>query len=129
MIGLSAGLLVAAGIFAFVTVIGVVQRMAARSKTAKYIQIYEDMVVLGGTLGNLFWLYQWHIPTGYFALCVYGFFSGVYVGCLSFAIAEVVNVLPIFVKRVKLTAGLPYIILIFAIGKLFGAFYQLIIAT
>ncbi len=106
--------------------IGVVQRMAARSKTAKYIRIYEDIVVLGGALGNLIWLNQWHIPSGYFALGMYGIFSGIYVGCLSFAIAEVVNVLPIFVKRVKLTVGLPYIIFMFAIGKLLGAFYQLI---
>ncbi|MDD5936480.1 MAG: stage V sporulation protein AB [Clostridiales bacterium] len=125
---MSAGLLVAAGIFAFITMIGVVQRMAARSKTVKYITIYEDIVVLGGTLGNLVWLYQWHIPTGYFILALYGLFSGIYVGCLAFAIAEVLNVLPIFKKRVKLTVGMPYIILTFAIAKALGTFYQFIIA-
>lgn len=127
-VGLSAGLLVAGGMFAFVTMIGVVQRMAARSKTVPHVRQYEDLVVLGGTLGNLFFLYEWDIPFGYIILALFGLFSGIYVGCLAFALAEVLNVMPIFAKRVKLKVGLPYIVFIFAIGKSCGAFYQLILS-
>ena len=127
-LGLSAGLLVAAGMFAFITMIGVVQRMTAHSRTTKYVGLYEDLVVLGGMLGNLYFLYEWHIPFDFIILAMFGLFAGVYVGCLSFALAEVLNVLPIFAKRVKLRIGLPYIVLTFAIGKSCGAFYQLILS-
>ena len=127
--GLSAGLLVAGGMFAFITMIGVVQRMSARSKTSKYITIYEDLVVFGATLGNLIFLYEWQLPFGYILLAMYGLFSGLYVGCLSFALAETLNVLPVFSKRIKLKIGLPFIILLFALGKTFGAFYQLVTAN
>lgn len=126
IIGLSAGLLVAGGMFAFITMIGVVERMAARSKTAVNVRVYEDFVVAGGTIGNLLSIYQWSIPTGYFALATFGLFAGVYVGCLSFALAEILNVFPVFIKRVNLRYGLPYIILIFAIGKGLGALFQYI---
>lgn len=128
-IGLSAGLLVAGGMFAFVTMIGVVQRMATGSKTAKYVCIYEDLVVIGVTLGNLIFLYEWKLPNSYIILSFFGIFSGMYVGCLSFALAETLNVLPILLKRIKIKMGLKYIVLLFAIGKCFGAIYQFIIAT
>ena len=63
-IGLTAGSMVAAGVFAFITLIGVVTRLAARTKTVKHIMLYEDMVVLGGTLGNILTIFEWKIPVG-----------------------------------------------------------------
>lgn len=124
-VGLSSGAFVAGGIFAFITMIGVVGRLAARSKTVKFIKAYEDVAVLGASIGNLIYLYLWSVPFGNITLAMSGFFSGIYVGCLSFALAEVLNVFPVFIKRVKLNYGLPYIILVFAVGKFVGALYHL----
>lgn len=124
LVGLAAGMMVAGGMFAFVTMIGVVQRMAARSKTAKFVHLYENLVIIGGTLGNLYFIFEWKVPLGVWMLAVYGLFAGVYVGCLSFALEEVLNVFPIFSKRMKLTKGISFIILMFALGKCFGALYQ-----
>lgn len=124
LLGIASGIFVAGGLFAFVTMIGVVQRMAVRSKTAKHAMLYEDVVIIGGSLGNLFYMFNWGIPGGYLSLILYGWFSGFYVGCLAFALAETLNVLPLLSKRVKLTIGLPYVILVFAIGKLVGSLVQ-----
>ena len=40
--GLGGGILVAGGLFAFLALIGVVTRLAAGTKTAKFLMFYED---------------------------------------------------------------------------------------
>lgn len=124
-VGVSSGVVVAAGIFAFITMIGVVTRFAARTKTVSHIMTYEDMVVLGGSFGNLFSIYKWHIPGGTSMLLLFGLFSGIFVGCLALSLAETLNVIPIFTKRIKLFIGLKYIIFSISLGKLAGALMQL----
>ena len=66
--------MVAAGVFAFITLIGVVTRLAARTKTVKHIMLYEDMVVLGRTLGNILTIVDWKISVGAWLLCMFGIF-------------------------------------------------------
>lgn len=123
-IGVTSGAMVAAGLFAFITLIGVVGRMAARSKTNKYILLYEDMVLFGAVSGNILYIFEFDLPIGPWILIVFGFFAGIFVGCLSVALAEVVKVIPVFAKRINLRYGLPFVLLAFAIGKLLGALYQ-----
>lgn len=124
VIGVSCGSLVAGGVFAFIVKIGVLERMAVRTKTVKRIKWYEDLVVIGSTIGNLLYLFEWHVPLRSLMLILYGVASGVFVGVLSFSLAEVLNVIPVVVNRIKLKVGLPYIILSFAIGKMLGTLYQ-----
>lgn len=125
VIGIASGGLVAAGMFAFVTMIGVVSRMTAETKTVKNVMLYEDMVVLGAAVGNVLFFYSISLRAGMLGAVLqafFGFFSGVYVGCLSIALAEMLNVVPIFAKRAKLKRGLTAFVLTFAFGKLAGAF-------
>lgn len=124
-IGLAAGGIVAAGVFAFVTMLGVVNRLAARTKTVGHVMLYEDMVVLGGTIGNLLSIFKWQIPVGTWLLCFFGLFAGIYVGCQAIALAEALKVIPIFAKRIHLKVGLSYVVLVLAIGKGLGSLYQL----
>lgn len=124
-VGLSAGWLVSAGVFAFTVMVGVVTRMVARTKTVKYLWIYEDCVVLGGALGNLVSLYQPVLQTGSWLLGFYGFFSGIYAGALAIALAEIVNAIPVFSHRIRLRQGMRSMIVAFAAGKLFGSLWML----
>lgn len=125
-IGLCSGLLVAGGMFAFITIIGVVQRMAVRSRTVKHVILYERCVVVGCAAGAFVWMFQPTLVKTSILLIIFGFFSGIYVGALSFALAEILNVLPVLAKRVRLRKGFSLVVLMFALGKLFGAFYQLV---
>ncbi|MDE7299285.1 MAG: stage V sporulation protein AB [Lachnospiraceae bacterium] len=122
--GVCSGALVAAGMFAFVTMIGVVSRMAASTKTIGRAMLYEDCVVIGATAGNYFFHYAPVFHTswlgGALQLC-FGFFAGIYIGCLSIALAELLNVVPIISRRLKLHRGLTAFVLAFAFGKLLGA--------
>lgn len=126
-IGLAAGFLVAAGVFAFAVMVGVVSRIVARTRTIRHLSLFEDSIVVGGTLGSLVSIYQPTLPLGTWFLALYGVFSGIHAGCLAIAVAEVVNVIPIFVRRVRLRIGLAYIIVAFALGKAFGAFWQMVL--
>ena len=128
-IGVTSGAMVAAGLFAFITLIGVVERLAARTKTNKYIMLYEDMVLLGAVLGNIISIFTISVPLGSTLLIIYGFFAGTFVGCLSFALAEVLNVIPVFTKRIKLRYGMPILIVCFALGKGLGSLYQFLVGN
>lgn len=121
LIGLSAGTVVAGGLFSFIIGLGVVSDFADRTHTGEHILLYEDSVALGGILGNIFWVYHISIPYGAWLAPVFGAFAGVFVGCWSMALAEILNIFPIFIRRVKLLRFIPYLILGIAMGKGFGA--------
>ena len=121
VIGLSAGMVVAAGLFSFISELGVVSDFADRTHTGEHILLYENSVALGGILGNIFFLYGIRIPFGGWLLPVFGLFGGIFVGCWSMALAEILNVFPVFVRRVKLLRGIQYLILGVALGKGVGA--------
>ena len=126
-IGLAAGFLVAAGVFAFTVMIGVVSRIVARTKTIRHLALIEDCIVVGGALGSLVSIYQPKLPVGAWFLALYGVFSGIHAGCLAIALAEVVNVIPVFVRRVQLRIGLAYVVTAFALGKAFGALWEMVL--
>ena len=121
-IGLASGVGVAAGTFAFIIVIGVVPRMIAKCNRAENTILFENMIVLGGIFGTIMSVFtDISLPVGHWLLYVYGFCAGIFVGCIAVALAEILNIFPIFIRRVKLLRGVPYIILSMAIGKGIGA--------
>lgn len=125
--GLSAGGIVAAGVFAFLAIIGVFPRLIGKTKTKNHILLYENLIILGGILGNLLDLYEFHLPIGGFLgqalLLTFGVAVGIFVGCLVMSLAETLNALPVIVRRIHLTVGLQYIILAVALGKLAGSLW------
>lgn len=121
VIGLSAGLIVAGGLFAFIASLGVVSDIADRTHTGSKILLYEDATILGGIVGNLVFIYQIDLPGGVWLQVISGLFIGIFVGCWALSLAETLNVFPIFIRRVRLVRCIPYIILGIAIGKGIGS--------
>ena len=128
VIGFSAGVVIAGGLFSFIASLGVVSDLADRTHTGKYVKVYEDAVTLGGTLGNIFFLFKPHFQVGEAIFVPLGILTGIFVGCEIMALTEILNVFPIFVRRVKLVRYVPYFILMLALGKAIGemvfAFYK-----
>lgn len=120
--GSSAGGVIAAGIFAFLAIIGVFPRLIGITKTAKHIFLYETLIILGGIWGNAMDLYhvQFHVG-GQFLLAVYGISIGIFVGCLVMSLAETLKALPVLNRRIHLSVGIQYMILSIAVGKFVGA--------
>ena len=122
LIGLSAGGIIAAGVFAFLAIIGVFPRLIGKTRTNRHILLYETMIILGGILGNIWDIYE--IPLGFgrnLFLGVYGTAVGIFVGCLVMSLAETLKALPVISRRLNLGVGLQYIILSLGLGKLIGS--------
>ena len=121
LIGLSAGAIVAGGLFGFIVSLGVVSDFADRTQTADKVLVYEDAVAVGGIVGNLLYTYRIVLPGISWGLGIFGLLAGIFVGCWAMALTEILNVFPIFTRRIHLTQGISYIILSIAIGKGIGS--------
>ena len=121
LVGLSAGVIVAGGLFSFIIGLGVISDFADRTHTGEHILLYEDSVALGGILGNLMWIYEIPLKVGAVGIGILGLLIGIFVGSWAMALAEMLNVFPVFVRRLKVLCYVPYMILGVAIGKGMGA--------
>lgn len=121
-IGVSAGGVIAAGVFAFLAIIGVFPRLIGKTKTNRHILLYETVIIVGGVLGNISDIYE--IPIlwgGNFFLGIFGLSVGIFVGCLVMSLAETLKALPTINRRIHLAVGLQYVILSIGVGKLVGS--------
>ena len=137
--GASFGALSSSGVFTVLVAIGLVPRFAGKTHTSRYVILYEEMVVVGTIAGcviSIFpeylqlgrtlretipqWTLGWDI-LGNAVMLSGGVFCGMFVGCLALAIAEMLDSIPIFARRVSLRHGTGIVILSIAIGKLVGA--------
>ena len=121
MAGFSCGLGVAGGLFALIIALGLVAEFADQTHTAKHIFWYEDAVAAGGILGNIVSVYQLMIPVGAVGAGIFGAFSGIFVGAWAMALTEIVNIVPIFSRRIDLRRGLALVIAVMAVGRTVGS--------
>ena len=119
--GFCSGLAVAGGLFALIIALGVVADFADRTHTARYILWYEDAVAAGGILGNLMSVYAISLPLGSLGAGVFGIFAGVLVGAWAMALTEIINIIPIFARRLDLRRGLELLVLSMALGRTIGS--------
>ena len=140
--GVSSGLLVAGGVFTVLLSVGLVPRFAGKTHTGQRIFLYEEMVVFGTLLGNFLSVFCY--PSSFFQrlyglffgraewvwegltaflLVLFGLFAGIFVGCLALAIAEMLDSIPIFARRISFRHGLGLAVLSVALGKLAGSLY------
>lgn len=140
-LGLSAGLSVASGVFTVFTAVGLVPRFAEHTKSSDHILTYENAIILGCFLGNLFSLFVDLSPglrlqeaagvsvsdiLTALLLGVAGLFTGIYVGTLAVSIAEMLDAIPIMVHRINLKRGVSLVITGLAVGKLIGSLFYYI---
>lgn len=121
VIGLSAGIAVAGGLFAFLVELGVVADFADRTHTGDKILFYESCAALGGIIGNVFYIFQIDLPAGMWFLGIYGLLAGIFAGCWAMALAEILNVYPVFLRRARVVRYLTAFIISIALGKGLGA--------
>lgn len=137
--GASYGLLAAAGVFTVLAAVGLVPRFAGKTHTGKNAVLYEEMVIFGTLFGCLLsiftrycqigaWLQQRFpqqeralLGAGNAVQAVFGIFAGMFIGCLALAIAEMLDSIPIFARRISFRHGLGLAILGMAAGKLCGS--------
>lgn len=120
-LGFSAGTIVAGGIVGLLIGLSIVPRYAGITRTASHIMLYEDFTLLGTVFGNCFLMFHWSLPLGKPFLLLYGLFSGIFLGGWILALAEMADIFPILARRIRLTLGVPFLILCIAAGKALGS--------
>ena len=121
LIGLGSGLVVSGAVFAFITIVGIVPRLAQKTHTERHVRVYESAIVLGGIFGTLTGVVRFTLPIGSVPVAVLSLANGVFFGALAMSLAEVLNVIPILTRRGRLQQGMFYFVLAIALGKLVGA--------
>ena len=122
LVGVSAGAAASAGVFALITVIGILPRWAGHTRTAHHVSLYEWSVILGGTAGKLIFLLQPSLQGKEILEAAAGLFMGIFVGGLIMSLAEVLDVFPILLRRGRIQSGIPWMVLSIGIGKMLGAY-------
>ena len=126
-VGFCAGVGVSAGTFAFLLVIHVIPRILQKAKLEKKVIFTENIIIKGILFGTVLSLFEWKkrwlfAILGRMLLTIFGVSAGMFVGCTSIALAEILDTFPIFSRRLKLkeNSGLKLIICM-AMGKTVGA--------
>lgn len=127
--GLGAGAGLAGGFFALIIALGIISRFAHQTRTAKHILLYENAVAAGGIFGNLWYLFEWRLSIGIFGQVLYGSFAGLFVGAWAMALTEIIDTIPIFMRRIYLRKGLVWIVWGLAVGHSAGGllYYYLMV--
>ncbi len=127
LIGFGSGLVIAGAVFAFITMIGVVTRLAQKTGTARYVRLYESAIMAGGITGCAATFFPISIPLGQVGLAVAGLMGGVFYGVLAMSLAEVLDMLPILSRRAGVRKGMFFFVLAVAAGKMAGALVYFLI--
>ena len=127
--GFCGGVGVSAGTFAFLLVIQVIPRIIQKAKLEKKVIVIENIIIKGILFGTVLSLFEWKkrwlfAILGRTLLTIFGLSAGIFVGCISVALAEILDTFPIFFRRLRLKedSGLR-LILCMAAGKTVGALF------
>lgn len=121
LLGFSNGIIVGSGIVALLTLLDIIPRLAQLTETYGKIKIYENIIIAGAVLAAITSLIDVSINLGKFTVIIVGFFIGIFIGLLASALAEVLNVMPVLIRRFKLGGYISYIVYSLIAGKVLGA--------
>ena len=116
LIGVMSGVFTAAGLFALITSVGVINRYADVSGTSRHVSLYEECIIIGATAANAVYVLGITVRIGMTGCIIFGIFIGTFL----ISLAETVKALPIFVHRAKAGTGLGFIVAATAAGKALG---------
>lgn len=137
-LGICFGLFVSGGVITVLLSVGLIPRFAGKTHTNSKVFLYEEMVVLGTLMGNILtifpqckqfgvWMLSLPVLGGVWPwialllVIMYGGFAGIFVGCLALAIAEMLDSIPIFARRISFRHGLGIAVTAMAFGKVCGS--------
>lgn len=130
------GLMVAGGVFTVLFVVGMIPRFAGKTDTARYELLYEEFIIAGSVAGCILSIFTFPYMLGewmqmlpdvvyeivtFTALMAIGIFIGIFVGCLALALAEMIDSIPIFARRMGFRHGIGVAVIATALGKVCGS--------
>ncbi|MFC5650877.1 stage V sporulation protein AB [Paenibacillus solisilvae] len=125
LLGLAGGLAVGSGLVALLIVLDLIPRLAQIAFGFRKSLWFETAVICGAVYWSLADFLEWRIwlPREVTLLSI-GLLDGLFVGMLAAALTEVMNVLPILAKRLRLSRYLVSFIMAMALGKVAGSLFD-----
>ncbi|NLW22131.1 MAG: stage V sporulation protein AC [Tissierellia bacterium] len=127
LIGLSAGITIGSAAAAFLTLLKVVPRLVQVTETSSHMKLFEYTLTIGFTIFSFIYFSDFNLKLNKYIAIPVGLIMGTFIGLFSSALAEVLNVIPVFAKKLKVKHELAYIIYALIFGKLIGSLYYWLI--
>jgi stage V sporulation protein AB len=124
LIGLGGGLAVGSGLIAFITVLDIIPRLTQLTNGRRYVKWFEWALVGGALFFTLIDFFHVVCNLPVFATVLFGLLAGVFVGTLAAGLTEVLNVFPIFAKRLNMEGRIVLLLMAMVFGKIIGSLLQ-----
>ncbi len=129
LFGVSGGALVGTSGAAFITLLDIIPRLAQLTNSSRLIRFYQGILITSTVLITLLYFLGMSISIFKIMLIPFGFTLGVFVGLLASALAEVINVIPVLVRRLKIRKHVFIALFALSLGKVIGSLvYWLILS-
>lgn len=123
-IGLAGGFTVGSAFVALLIVLDLIPRLVQLTKAHRRSWLFESAILIGA----VYWIcadqFHWKLGWPPAALLVPSIFQGVFVGMFAAALTEVLNVLPIIAKRLRLKPYLFPLLIAMMLGKVVGSLVE-----
>lgn len=123
VIAFGGGITVGSAAAAFITILLIVPRLAQLTDTRGYIKVYEATIIIAFIVSMIIYFTELHMNFPKFLVIILGLIYGTFVGLLSSALAEVLNVIPVLSKKLKIKESLRYVIWALMAGKVSGSLF------
>lgn len=126
LIALGGGITVGTALSAFLTILQIIPRLVQITNTNNYINLYYRIIIFSTIIFNLFYIFNYSMSINKYIIIIISLIYGVFIGLLSSALAEVLNVIPVLAKKFKIKDNLKYTIYALMLGKVIGSLYYFI---
>ncbi len=122
-IAFGGGVTVGSAAAAFLTILKIIPRLVQLSNTRKHIKIYQNVVSISFILFTIIYFSNFYMVFNPTIVMVIGLLYGTFIGLISSALAEVLNVIPVLSKKFKIKDNMKYVIWALMGGKVVGSLY------
>ncbi|MCR2042964.1 stage V sporulation protein AB [Anaerosalibacter massiliensis] len=116
-IGVSGGIVVGNAAGAFISLLGIVPRLAQISDTDSRVPLYQWILIISATMFSFIFFSEFSFKFSKYLLIILGLFFGTFVGLFASALAEVLNVIPVLSRKMEIIYYTPLLIISIVLGK------------
>ncbi|MBJ6363466.1 stage V sporulation protein AB [Paenibacillus sp. GCM10012307] len=126
LLGLSGGVAVGSGMVALLVVFDLIPRLAQLACAYRNSIWFETALVAGSVYWSMADFLDWKlfVPLHQIPMAGMGVLDGIFIGMLAAALTEVMNVLPILAKRLKIGGFIHALVMAMVLGKVLGSLFD-----
>jgi stage V sporulation protein AB len=121
LIGLAGGFAVGSAFVALLIVLDLIPRLVQLTRAYRRSSVFESGILMGALYWSCADLFNWSFKLPANLLLLPAIFQGLFVGMFAAALTEVLNVIPILAKRLKLKPYLFSLLIAMVLGKVTGS--------